>query len=67
MSYKNNEKCKRFSCLYHPGKGCLNGCDYMLITEISRGCDSGKTCDKYKYATDEERLYVKSRIIEEVY
>ena len=67
MSCVNKEKCKRYDCLYHPQKGCLNGCDYILITGKKRGCAGGKECNKYEYATDEERLYIKRRIIEEEY
>ena len=65
MSYAYKEKCKRFTCLYHPGSGCLNGCDYMILTGNKRECSSGKECQKYEYATDEKRIRLECRLIEE--
>lgn len=65
MSYVYKEKCKRYDCLYHPGRGCLNGCDYMLLTGKKRECPSGKKCNRYTKSTDEERIRMKCRLIEE--
>lgn len=47
--------CKRYNCLYHAAKTADNGCDYCLIEGHSRGCDPGKSCNKYKFATPEDR------------
>jgi hypothetical protein len=67
MSYINTEKCKQYDCLYHPGKESLNGCDYMIITGKQRGCGTNTDCTRYKPVSDEERIRLKTRLIEECF
>ena len=64
MMYNGKRICKRTDCLYYSPKVDYNGCDYMYLTGIPRGCPKGTDCIRYKYATEQQRLQYRTEIFE---
>lgn len=43
-------RCAR-KCIYRAPDGAPWGCEYALITGVSRGCQPGKNCERFKPST----------------
>lgn len=59
------KKCGRYSCLYHPARSAMNGCDYFLLTGKHREKNEFGRCMSYVKATPEEKRKFNEQKFEE--